>query len=402
VPPGYGHLWAVPLKKGMDAVAWPAAQPTTSVQAEDNQDETTMEATQREAEDEGHTQQLLFLSPDYLSFYDTHTVISSGGGTGSSDTDTILNVTDPPAAVRATEQLLVHEVPAPISSSTREKDLTACIDPTGKEAFRDEDFLRNAQSSTGIKRENQKWVYSWGLGYETGAARGYYATCPVSVLPPKRIVGSNELFPGWKQIKSTYPGAEDAFSSPSHDLLLIVGHSHLIIIPLHGGKIGKPLADIDLFDQPVMVQWAIGKFVDAWTNELTPYFHAYAPPEAGRNPKAENEEGLKFMERHQPMLAVGWFVGAAMADSSNAEYTNNAGFAYYRMRKYEESVLWLEKTISIDPKRAVAYLNLGDAYAKLRRTAKARQAYTKYLELAPDSQSAPRVKKKLDALSQST
>jgi tetratricopeptide (TPR) repeat protein len=74
----------------------------------------------------------------------------------------------------------------------------------------------------------------------------------------------------------------------------------------------------------------------------------------------------------------------------------------FQMRKYEESVLWLEKTISIDPKRAVAYLNLGNAYAKLRRDAKARQAYTKYLEFAPDSQFAPRVKKKLDTLSQST
>jgi hypothetical protein len=159
VPPGYGRLWAVPLKKGMEALAWPAAQPTTSVQAEDNQNESPMEAMQREAEEEGHIQQLLFLSPDYLSFHDSHTVISSGGGTGSSDTNAILIVTDQPAAaVRATEQLLVHEVPAPISNSTREKDLTACIDPDGKQAFRDEDFLRNAQSSTGIKRENQKWV----------------------------------------------------------------------------------------------------------------------------------------------------------------------------------------------------------------------------------------------------
>jgi len=106
--------------------------------------------------------------------------------------------------------------------------------------------------------------------------------------------------------------------------------------------------------------------------------------------------------RRQPMSAVGWFVGAARADSSNAEYTNNAGFAYYQMGKYGESVLWLEKTISIDPKRAVAYLNLGDAYAKLKRNAKARQAYSKYLELAPDSKSAPKVKKKLDALSPTT
>jgi hypothetical protein len=30
---------------------------------------------------------------------------------------------------------------------------------------------------------------------------------------------------------------------------------HLIIVPLHDGKIGKPLADIVFFDQPVTVPW---------------------------------------------------------------------------------------------------------------------------------------------------
>ncbi len=392
VPLGYGRLWAVQLKKGMDAVAWPAEQPTTSVQAEDNQNESSMDATQRDGEEEDQKQFLKFLSPDYLSFYEEHT---SGGRIRA--TERILDVTDPPgAAVRATEQLLVHEVPAHISSSAREKELIACIDPGGKEGFQEEDFLRSA--IIGIRRKNQKWVYDSVEGNEDTV----FAACALSVLPPKRIVGSNELFPEWRRIKATYPDAEDAFSSPSHDLLLVTGNSHLIIVPVHDGKIGKSLADIDLFDQPVMVQWAIGKYVDAWTNELTPYFHAYAPREAGRDPKVENEEGLKLMQRRQPMSAVAWFVGAARADSSNAEYTNNAGFAYYQMGKYGESVLWLEKTISIDPKRAVAYLNLGDAYAKLKRNAKARQAYTKYLELAPDSKSAPKVKKKLDALSPST
>jgi len=288
----------------------------------------------------------------------------------------------------------VHEVPAPISNSSRDKDLIACINPDGKEGFNEVAFL--GSGIIGSRRENQKWVYSAAEGYENTV----FAACAFSVLPPKRTVGSNELFPEWKQIKSTYPAAEDAFSSPSHELLLVVGHSHLIIVPLHDGKIGKPLADIDLFDQPVMVQWAIGKHVDAWTNVLTRYFHAYAPPDGRRDPKAENEEGLKFMQRSQPMSAVGWFVGAAMADSSNAEYPNNAGFAYFKMGKYEESILWLEKTISIDPKRAVTYLNLGDAYAKLKHNAKAGQAYTKYLEPAPDSKFAPKVKKKLDALSQ--
>jgi tetratricopeptide (TPR) repeat protein len=59
---------------------------------------------------------------------------------------------------------------------------------------------------------------------------------------------------------------------------------------------------------------------------------------------------------------------------------------------------YLKEAIACDPSRAIAYLNLGDAYAKLIRNEEARQAYTKYLDLAPDSKSAPEVKKKLDAL----
>ncbi len=61
---------------------------------------------------------------------------------------------------------------------------------------------------------------------------------------------------------------------------------------------------------------------------------------------------------------------------------------------------WLKTTVGIDPKRAVAYLNLGDALVKLNHNAEAGEAYRKYLELAPDSKSAPDVKKKLEALPQ--
>src|SRR5260370_268027 len=127
----------------------------------------------------------------------------------------------------------------------------------GREGSQEEDFLRSA--IIGITRKNQKWAYDSVEGNEDTI----FAACAASVLPPKRIVGSNELFPEWRQIKATYPDAEDAFSSPSHDLLLVAGNSHLIIVPVYDGKIGKPLADIDLFDQPVMVQWAIGKYLIA-------------------------------------------------------------------------------------------------------------------------------------------
>ena len=67
-------------------------------------------------------------------------------------------------------------------------------------------------------------------------------------------------------------------------------------------------------------------------------------------------------------------------------------------QKYDLAVYWLQKTVALDPKRAVAYLNLGNALAKLNRNAEAREAYGKYLELAPDSRSVPDVHRKLAAL----
>lgn len=401
VPPGNGLLWAVPLKAGMSAEAWPPSQPTSAAAPEeDKQEEDLMERMQREADEEAHHLTLFFLGPDYLSYNEEYTVISSGGGTGASDTDTILKMTDlPGASGDGTNRLLVHRTPDPISGEVREKELSACIQPDNQDDFRDEDFLRNAQESTfGLKREKQKWVYSWDLGYAVTALRGYHTECPVSVLPPASIVGSSELFPEWKKIKSAYPAATDVFSSPSRDMLLIVVPGKLLVTSVLNGKIGEPLARINLVEGPVMVQWAVGKFVDAWTKELASYFQAYASDDAHRDPKLDNAEGLAWMQKHQPGSALGWFVTAAMNDPANAEYANNTGFACYELGKYQESLLWLEKTVSIDPKRAVAYFNLGDAYAKLRRNSQARQAYTKYLELAPDSKSAPSIKKKLAAL----
>ena len=175
-----------------------------------------------------------------------------------------------------TEGLLVHAEDPPISEETRTKDLDACIDP--KDELKDEEFLKNASEVTyGIERSGRKWTYAWLLGYDAGAARGYHAGCAVSVLPPKSIVGFDQTFSGWKAVKEVYPDAEDAFFSPGHDLILIFYGNRLIAAPMRDGKVGKSLARVEIAGKPVMVQWAIGKYVDIWTKELTPYFGAYTP-----------------------------------------------------------------------------------------------------------------------------
>jgi len=130
-----------------------------------------------------------------------------------------------------------------------------------------------------------------------------------------------------------------------------------------------------------------------------------AVPQAEMTAESLNHRGMQLMKERDYMGAASAFTHAAdMADkkgTTTALFSNNAGFAYYKAGHYEDSVAWIQKAIEADPGRAVAYLNLGDALVKLNRRAEARRAYTKYLELAPNSKSASEVKKKLEALTPS-
>jgi tetratricopeptide (TPR) repeat protein len=56
--------------------------------------------------------------------------------------------------------------------------------------------------------------------------------------------------------------------------------------------------------------------------------------------------------------------------------------------RYEEAVKW-------DPNLAEAWLKLGDARDKLNDRKGARDAWAKYLEVAPDAKNAPEIRKRL-------
>ncbi len=437
-PPGYGRLWAVPLTKGNDAVPWSVPAPDTSESA------TALIDSQANGQDTGNPkewqwkagpvgdslkQEVTFLGPDYVSIYETETVISSGGGTGASEVYRFYKITEAPAkSPNSVPSLLVQESTLAIPDNIRSKDLEACIDLKAKDDFRDEDFLRNAEETTfGIRRGRLKWQYGWLLGYSDGALRGYHTECPVSLRPPKSIVGHDEIFPDWKTIQVSYPKAEDGFSSPTHDLILLLAESQLIVAPLQGGRIGKPLAQIQIDGKPVMVQWATGKYVDAWTELLTPYFQTYmtqAGRELGQNRVLTaplNDRGMSLMNEGKYEAAAAEFVKAAQLDKDcNPLYRNNAGYAYYKMGDYLSAVPWIGGAIQCDPKYALAYLNRADAFVGLYLANKAkpkhddlkhyciensspcvdeaRRDYQKYLELAPGSKVVTEVRKKLDAL----
>lgn len=262
--------WAVPLKKGKDEVAWEEApadkkdggDADSQAQEQAEQDSQSME------ESLPQRNELQFLSPDYMSL---HTV------TGEySEKYSLLKIEDMPADNAGAAALRVIEDDPPISEAQRTKDLKACVDPN--EELSTEDFLTGAtEVSYGIVRARGSWSYTWLLGYDGGAARGYHTGCYVSVAPPKSMVGYNEVYPAWDAIKDAFPDAQDVFSSPSHDMILVLYENRLMAAPVQGGKVGRAIARLEVIGKPVMVQWALGKYVDLWTKALTPYFGEYTP-----------------------------------------------------------------------------------------------------------------------------
>jgi tetratricopeptide (TPR) repeat protein len=132
-------------------------------------------------------------------------------------------------------------------------------------------------------------------------------------------------------------------------------------------------------------------------------YEQFSVPRAAKPPSvpratALNEQGMQLMQQKNYEAAIPKFEEAAQLNQGDPLFANNAGFAYYKLERYEDSLYWFNKAIEIDPNRAMAFLNLGDACAKLGRNAEAREAYQKYLSQAPDSKAAPDVKKKLEAL----
>jgi tetratricopeptide (TPR) repeat protein len=81
-----------------------------------------------------------------------------------------------------------------------------------------------------------------------------------------------------------------------------------------------------------------------------------------------------------------------------AENEMNAGKFYFKRGKYVAAAGRFKEATLWNPTLAEAFLLLGEADEKRHDRDGARQAYSKYLEVAPDSKRAPEVKKKLSKL----
>jgi tetratricopeptide (TPR) repeat protein len=78
-----------------------------------------------------------------------------------------------------------------------------------------------------------------------------------------------------------------------------------------------------------------------------------------------------------------------------AERDVRVGNYYFKKGNYKAAASRFREATRWNPSYAEAYLRLGDSEEKLRDKPAAREAFAKYLELAPDAKDAEAVKKKL-------
>lgn len=78
-----------------------------------------------------------------------------------------------------------------------------------------------------------------------------------------------------------------------------------------------------------------------------------------------------------------------------AEHELKVGEFYMKKGSYGAAVARFTEATKWNPTLAEAYLRLGDAQEKFKDHKAAKEAYSKYLQLAPDAKNAPEIKKKL-------
>jgi tetratricopeptide (TPR) repeat protein len=81
-----------------------------------------------------------------------------------------------------------------------------------------------------------------------------------------------------------------------------------------------------------------------------------------------------------------------------AEKELQVGEFYMKKGTYAAAVKRFTEATRWNPGLAEAYLKLGEAAEKFKDAKAAKEAYAKYLELAPDAKNAPAIKKKLSKL----
>lgn len=126
------------------------------------------------------------------------------------------------------------------------------------------------EKSFGIDRRNGHWIMKGRINYIDNKEE-LYKDFNIKAIPPKEIVHYDELVVPWSLIKSRFPEAIDAFTSPNEDIIVVITREDISIYPLRDGDILQDkLGNIDLNTNQtiIMAEWGMGKYANLWEQEM--------------------------------------------------------------------------------------------------------------------------------------
>lgn len=124
----------------------------------------------------------------------------------------------------------------------------------------------------GIIRKDGKWILVGRLNASSNNDKNTFKDFNIPIMTPKELVRYDSLHPTWDVIKKRVPNALDAYSPPNEKFVIVLTKSKILIYTVTNNILAKnPLKSIPLKDNEsvVMSQWATGKYVKNWDNQVT-------------------------------------------------------------------------------------------------------------------------------------
>ncbi len=107
--------------------------------------------------------------------------------------------------------------------------------------------------------------------------------------------------------------------------------------------------------------------------------------------------GHNYFDSNQPMKAIEAYDKALTLDDNDPDVLTDQGIMYRRLGWFGKAVENLEKANALNPRHIQSLYNLGIVYRDdLGDQIKAKEAWTKYLEIAPDGIDSDRVRTMID------
>ena len=113
---------------------------------------------------------------------------------------------------------------------------------------------------------------------------------------------------------------------------------------------------------------------------------------------AINHQGEALFERGEVAGAVAQFRRAVAAAPGSAYYHNNLGWALFQAGQVDEAGRELAQAVRLDPRRDIAYANIGEVERAKGNTAAAIAAYERFLQLNTDPRREQIAREKLRRL----